>query len=89
MSAFTLRFSGQAIEDLRQHKKSGNKSVVNKITLLLEELTYHPFTGTGKPEQLKHSLTNCWSRRINREHRLIYEVTDTIVNILSAKGHYQ
>lgn len=89
MSNYLLRFSEQANEDLRQHKKSGNKSVVNKITLLLEELTQHPYKGTGKPEQLKHSLSNCWSRRINREHRLIYEVTDTIVNILSTKGHYE
>jgi len=61
---------------------------VGKITLLLEELTLHPFTGTGKPELLKHSLAGCWSRRINQEHRLVYEVSDTVVVILSAKGHY-
>ena len=71
-----------------QHKKSGNKSVVNKITLLLEELTQNPFTGTGKPEPLKHSLSGCWSRRINKEHRLIYEVSEDIVFILGAMGHY-
>jgi toxin YoeB len=84
----TLRFSDQAKEDIRQHKKSGNMSVINKITLLLEEVALHPFTGTGKPELLKHSLSGYWSRRINREHRLIYEVTDDVVFILSVKGHY-
>lgn len=89
MSSYILRFSEQAKEDIRQHKKSGNKSVVNKITLLLEELVIHPFTGTGKPEPLKHSLAGCWSRRINREHRLVYEVSDNLVFILSAKGHYE
>jgi len=89
MSSYILRFSEQAKADIRNLKKSGNNAVVKKITLLLEELTEHPFTGTGKPEQLKHSLTGCWSRRINREHRLVYEVTDTIVSILSAKGHYE
>jgi toxin YoeB len=88
MISYILRFSEQAKEDIRQHKKSGNKAVVNKITLLLEELHKHPFTGTGKPEQLKHSLTGFWSRRINLEHRLVYEVTDNIVIILSVKGHY-
>lgn len=89
MSSYTLRFSEQAKEDIKQHKKSGNKSVVNKIILLLEELVLHPFTGTGKPEPLKHSLAGCWARRINREHRLVYEVAEDLVFILSAKGHYE
>jgi toxin YoeB len=88
MNSYILRFSEQAKEDIRQHKKSGNKSVVNKITLLLEELVRHPFTGSGKPEPLKHNLYGAWSRRINREHRLVYEVTEAIVFILSVKGHY-
>jgi toxin YoeB len=89
MISYTLRFSEQAKDDIRLHKKSGNQALVNKIILLLEELALHPFTGTGKPEQLIHSLAGCWSRRINREHRLVYEVADTIVFILSAKGHYE
>ena len=89
MSSYTLRFSEQAKDDIRHHKKSGNKAVVNKITLLLEELTQHPFTGTSKPEPLKHSLTGFWSRRINKEHRLVYEVSEDMVFILSAKGHYE
>jgi toxin YoeB len=50
MNSYTLWFSEQAIDDIRQHKKSGNKAVINKVILLLEELTQHPFTGTGKPE---------------------------------------
>ena len=88
MSSYILRFSEQAKEDIRNHKKSGNKAVVNKITLLLEELTEHPFVGTGKPEQLKYELAGLWSRRINQEHRLVYQVFDDVVVILSAKGHY-
>jgi toxin YoeB len=88
MNSYILRFSEEAKEDIRQHKKSGNKSVINKITLLLEELALHPFTGTGKPEPLRHKLSGAWSRRINKEHRLVYEVTDDIVLILSVKGHY-
>ncbi|MGH2642395.1 MAG: Txe/YoeB family addiction module toxin [Chitinophagaceae bacterium] len=55
----------------------------------MEELTEHPFTGTGKPEPLKHTLTGMWPRRINKEHRLVYEVKGTTVFILSAKGHYE
>ena len=56
--------------------------------MLLEELCDHAYILTSKPEPLKHALSGLWSRRINHEHRLIYEVTDTIVYILSAKGHY-
>ena len=89
MKGYTLRFSDQAKVDISNHKKSGNKAVVKKITLLLEELTQHPFKGTGKPEPLKYTLKDCYSRRINREHRLIYEVVDNVVLIHSAKGHYE
>ncbi|MFU8859202.1 MAG: Txe/YoeB family addiction module toxin [Cyclonatronaceae bacterium] len=46
-------------------------------------------TGTGTPEALKHQLTGMWSRRINHEHQLVYEVEDNIVFIISAKGHYK
>jgi toxin YoeB len=82
MSSYSIRFSEKAREDIRLHKKSGNKSLVDKITFLLEKLLSHPYTGTGKPELLKHSHSGCWSRRIKRENRLIYNVDEGIINIL-------
>lgn len=86
---FHLDFTDKALDDIDFHKKSGNKSVIKKLYLLLEELAEHPFTGTGKPEPLKHNLSGMWSRRINKEHRLVYEIEDDVVNILSIKGHYE
>jgi toxin YoeB len=86
--SFHLDFTDKAKDDIAAHKKAGNKIVLNKLIILLKELEEHPYTGTGKPEPLKHTLSGCWSRRINREHRLIYEVADDIIFILSAKGHY-
>lgn len=86
--SFSLDFSKQAISDIDFHKKSGNRAVLQKLYILLNELTKHPFEGTGKPESMKHNLSGCWSRRINREHRIVYEVVDDIVRIHSAKGHY-
>lgn len=74
--------------DIATHKKAGNKAVLNKILTFSEELAEHPFTGTGKPEPLKHNLSGLWSRRINKEHRLVYEVENDTVFILSAFGHY-
>jgi len=85
---YHLDFSKQAIKDIDFHKKSGNKTILNKLFVLLDELTEHPFTGTGYPEQLKYNLAGLWSRRINREHRLVYEVVNDSVLVHSAKGHY-
>ena len=86
--AYQLNFTEKADEDIAFHKKAGNKVILKKLLTLLEELVEHPFTGTGKPEPLKYNLSGMWSRRISREHRLIYEVEENTVFILSAKGHY-
>ena len=86
--SFPLDFTDQATEDIAYHKKSGNKAVLKKMLVLLEEISEHPFTGTGKPEALKHELAGKWSRRINQEHRLIYEVKDNEIIVISLKGHY-
>jgi len=85
---FEIEFTERAKLDIEKHKKTGNKAVLNKILAFLEELTQHPFTGTGKPEALKYEYTGYYSRRINKEHRLIYRVTEKIVYINSAYGHY-
>ncbi len=86
--SYILDFTDKAKEDIEFFKKSGNKAVLKKIFTLLNEIIESPFVGTGKPEPLKYNLTGYWSRRINREHRLVYEVTEEIIIILSAKGHY-
>ena len=87
--SYHLDFSNQAKNDIEFYKKSGSKVILKKILALLNELTEHPFEGTGKPEALKYNLTGDWSRRINQEHRLVYEVIENTVCIHSAKGHYE
>ena len=61
-----------------------------KASRLLAELEEHPRTGTGQVEQLKHFKNETWSRRITREHRLVYEIHDNeiLVLVISAFGHY-
>lgn len=86
--SFQLHLTETALEDISHHRKSGNKQLLKKIFFLLEELSEHPFSGTGKPEALKHQLAGCWSRKITQEHRLMYEVKDDNVYVLSVKGHY-
>ncbi|WP_208864677.1 Txe/YoeB family addiction module toxin [Mucilaginibacter gossypiicola] len=62
----------------------------NKIHQLLHAISQDPFSGIGKPEMLKHNLTGLWSRRINQEHRIIYEVLEEekTIKIHSLRGHY-
>ena len=84
-----LDFTDKAKEDIANHRKAGNKAVLKKLFTLLEELEKHPFFGSAKPEPLKYELSGMWSRRINKELRLVYEVEGNIVFILSAKGHYE
>lgn len=86
-------YSEKAQKDILFWKKSGNKSIMKKITSLIEDILLHPYEGLGKPEQLKYELSGRWSRRIDKEHRIIYKITEEnnieILNILSLKGHYE
>jgi toxin YoeB len=85
---YQIDFTNKAKGDIQAHIKSGNTAVIKKISVLIKEIVQQPFEGTGKPEALKHSLTGLWSRRINLEHRLIYEVSEEFIIVHSAKGHY-
>ena len=85
--------SNKAKKDLEFWSKSGNKIILKKISELLRAIQENPFEGIGKPEPFKYNLFGVWSRRINQEHRLVYEIVDEntieILNIISVKGHYE
>lgn len=65
-----------------------DKKTQDKIIRLIEEIVRDPFQGIGKPEPLKHELSGYWSRRITDEHRLVYEVKEDSIIIISCKYHY-
>jgi toxin YoeB len=65
-----------------------DKKVHAKIVELINDIQSTPFSGLGKPEPLKYKLQGYWSRRITDEHRLVYEVTDSTIVIISCKYHY-
>lgn len=65
-----------------------DKATTRKINALIKECLRHPFEGTGKPEPLKGDLSGFWSRRIDREHRLVYRATATTLEILACRYHY-
>ena len=81
-------FKTEALIDLEYWKKYGTQSEQNKITCLLQSISETPFKGIGKPEPLKYDLSGKWSRRINRENRIVYSVKTGIVTIYSLCGHY-
>jgi toxin YoeB len=81
-------FYKKAIEDFEYWKKSGNKTIQKKIQQLLADMMQHPYIGLGKPEALKYEFTGQWSRRINAEHRIIYDATEEVISVYSLRGHY-
>ena len=70
------------------HWQATDKAMLRKLNRLIEECRRHPFEGTGKPEPLKGDLAGFWSRRIDREHRLVYRATATAIEIAQCRYHY-
>jgi toxin YoeB len=81
-------YQPKALDDLKYWKRSGQKQIQKKILSLLLAINESPFEGIGKPEALKHDWLGMWSRRINGEHRLIYEIKNDEIHIYSLKDHY-
>ena len=70
------------------HWQETDKAMLRKVNALIRECLRHPFEGTGKPEPLKGDLSGFRSRRIDREHRLVYRVTPTSLEIVQCRYHY-
>jgi toxin YoeB len=83
-------FKETAEKDLTYWHRN-NKSIIKKIESLLKAIKENPFGGIGKPEALKNNLSGYWSRRIDREHRIIYKVDEEKeqITIYSLRGHYE
>ena len=86
---YRIVFTEDAQQDLLKLQKKAPQAI-KKLKSLLVDLQEHPRTGTGQVEQLKYYKEETWSRRINKEHRLVYRIHDDIVEVLvlSTYGHY-
>ncbi len=80
-------FQPQFLDDLRFWVENDRKTAL-RVLALVEQTLRDPFSGAGKPEQLKHLLTGAWSRRITEEHRLVYLVSEDRIDFLQARYHY-
>lgn len=64
----------------------GNFKRINQI---IKDIKRSPFEGIGKPEALRNNLSGLWSRRINKEHRVVYLIEEDTIVIFQCKGHYK
>jgi toxin YoeB len=80
-------FVDESWEDYLYWQKT-DKSILTKINNLLKDISRNPFSGLGKPEPLKHKYKGFWSRRIDRENRLIYAVKEDAILIAKCRFHY-
>jgi toxin YoeB len=82
-----LNWDPNAWEDYLYWQKT-DKRVLKKINELIRDTMRQPFEGLGKPEALKENLAGCYSRRIDLEHRLVYQVKNDAIHILQCRYHY-
>ena len=87
MQVSQVQWDFDAWEDYR-YWQNHDKKVLRQINKLVKDISRSPFEGLGKPEPLRENLRGLWSRRINKEHRLVYLVRENTVLIFSCRGHY-
>ena len=80
-------FSDRAWEDYLYWQKI-DKRMLKKVNELIKDIDRNQHEGIGKPEQLKHTLSGFWSRRINEEHRLVYRIEQDEIQIAQLRHHY-
>jgi toxin YoeB len=82
-----LEFDPAGFEDLAWWIEKDRK-MAQRIVKVIQAIQRDPFGGIGKPEPLRHELAGCWSRRIDNEHRLVYQVMEDKIRILACRYHY-
>ena len=81
-------FTDQFKKDLKYWQKNDPKKL-ERIRTRIEAIIHDPFKGIGKPEPLKYMGSDIWSRRIDKNHRIVYLVSDDQVDFLQARFHYK
>jgi toxin YoeB len=82
-----LVFSESAWEDYLYWQKT-DKRIVKRINELIGDISRNKFEGIGKPEPLRHNLSGWWSRRIDAEHRIVYQIQNESLYIAQLRYHY-
>jgi toxin YoeB len=80
-------FHPEFLDDLR-HWAETDRKLLLRVLDLVEAVQRDPFVGIGKPEPLRHRADGAWSRRVTKEHRILYLVRDGRIDFLQARYHY-
>ncbi len=81
-----IEYDSAGFEDLAWWNKNDHDRAV-EIVQLIKEVQQDPFSGRGRPTALLFDLDGCWSRRISGDHRLVYQILDEKVRVLSCRYH--
>ena len=87
MSSWELKFSENALKDLTFWVQTNPKKY-SKCKQIFENISNDPFNGIAKPELLRHFLSGCWSRRLDKQNRIVYKVENKVIIILTCRYHY-
>lgn len=82
-----ISWSSRAWEDYLYWQKTDKKKL-KRINSLINDTLRNPFDGIGNPEQLKYDLKGFWSKRIDKEHRLVYSYQEGELLIVACRYHY-
>ena len=82
-----ISWSTNAWEDYL-YWQSTDKKKLKRINQLIKDISRNSFEGLGDPEPLKHNFSGYWSRRIDREHRIVYKIKDESIIIIQCRYHY-
>ena len=82
-----INWKYEAFEEYLSRQKIDKKNFA-RINKLIKDIKRSPFGGIGKPEPLKDNLSVLWSKRIDKEHRIVYFVDGDVLVILQVRGHY-
>lgn len=65
-----------------------DRKIIKRINKIIEDIKQNPFQGIGNPEPLRYNWQGYWSRRITREHRLVYKPEGDRLFIAQCRYHY-
>ncbi|GAB3472960.1 Txe/YoeB family addiction module toxin [Massilia terrae] len=83
----SLKFTDEAWADYL-YWQTQDKKTLSRVNKLIQAAVRDPFNGMGKPEALKGNLSGCWSRRIDEQNRLVHQVSDPDLIVISCRHHY-
>jgi len=86
--SWTLVYTAQAKKDAKKLASSGLKAQAQRI---LDVLTTNPYQTPPRYEKLVGNLAGAYSRRINVQHRIVYQVLDDarLVKVIRMWTHYE